>query len=160
MQETWSRRPADQAAIQGIVHEQVSAWNSGDATAYSRHFAPGGSFTNIFGMVFDGHEAFQARHAETFATFFKGSSRVENIRQIRFVTPDVAIIDIDAEVSHFGDMPPGIAISSDRVLRTRLQQVFVKRAGQWWSESYHNVAIEAAKTAVNTNDDKSVKRVI
>jgi hypothetical protein len=75
-------------------------------------------------MVFDGRDAFEQRHAESFATFFKGSTRQEKIRLIRFVTPDVAVLDVDKEVRGFARMPAGASIPADGVLRTRLQQVF------------------------------------
>ena len=68
---------ADEVAIQKIIEEEVTAWNSGDATSYSRHFARDATFTNIYGMVFNGHDAFEKRHWDTFATFFKGTTRVE-----------------------------------------------------------------------------------
>lgn len=134
---------SDEAAIQKIISEEVAAWNAGDATAYSRHFALEGTFTNIYGMVFDGHDAFQKRHAESFATFFKGSTRQEKIRRIRFVTRDVAIVDVNTEVTGFRRMPPGVPVPADGVLRTRLLQVFVKRSGEWWIETYHNVDVKA-----------------
>ena len=133
--------PADEAVIRKIVDEEVAAWNAGDATAYSRHFAPEGTFTNIYGMVFDGREAFEKRHAQSLATFFKGSTRQEKIRHLRFVSPDVAIVDVDTEVRDFGRMPPGLSLPAEGVLRTRLQQVLVKRGGEWWIEAYHNVAV-------------------
>jgi uncharacterized protein (TIGR02246 family) len=132
----------DKSAIRKIISEEVAAWNSGDAAAYSRHFAPKGTFTNIYGMVFEGHDAFEKRHAETFATFFKGSVRRETVRNIRLVTREVAIVDVDTEVTGFGKIPPGVAIQSDGVLRTRLQQVFVKYEGEWWIEAYHNVDVK------------------
>jgi uncharacterized protein (TIGR02246 family) len=132
----------DELAIRRIINEEVAAWNSGDAAAYSRHFASKGTFTNIYGMVFEGHTAFEKRHAETFATFFKGSVRRETIRNIRFVTHDVAIVDVDTEVTGFGKIPPGVTIQSDGVLRTRLQQVFVKYDDEWWIEAYHNVDVK------------------
>jgi uncharacterized protein (TIGR02246 family) len=135
--------PVDEAAIRKIVGEEVTAWNAGDAAAYSRHFATDGTFTNIYGMVFEGHDAFEKRHAESFAAFFKGSTRQETVRRIRFITPDVAIVDVDTEVRGFGNMPPGVSISPDGALRTRLQQVFVKRSGRWWIEAYHNVDVKA-----------------
>jgi uncharacterized protein (TIGR02246 family) len=150
VEETWGRRAADHAAIQTIIDEEVAAWNAGDAPAYSRHFAREGTFTNIYGMTFDGHDAFEERHAKTFASLFKGSSRAEKIRRVRFVRPEVAIVDVDTEVRGFGKMPPGIPAPSDGVLRTRLQRVFVKRGGQWWIESYHNVAV-AAQALVTGN---------
>jgi len=133
---------ADEVAIRKIIQEEVAAWNSGDATAYSRHFAPEGSFTNIYGMVFNGHDAFEKRHGETFTTFFKGSTRVEMVRRIRFVTADVAIVDVNTEVRGLANMPAGVTVGRDSVLRNRLLQVLVKRNGEWWIEAYHNVEVK------------------
>jgi hypothetical protein len=58
------------------------------------------------------------------------------------VTHEVAIVDVDTEVTGFGKIPPGVAKQSDGVLRTRLQQVFVKYEGEWWIEAYHNVDVK------------------
>lgn len=139
--------PQDEAAIRKIIESQVVAWNAGDGRAYSVHFAKDGGFANIFGMVMYGHEAFEKRHSEIFATFFKGTTKLESIRRVRFVTPDVAIVDVDTEVRGIKAMPAGVTLSPDGVLRTRLQQVFVKRDGAWWIEAYHNVDLKPAPAA-------------
>ncbi len=136
--------PADEAAIRKIVGEQVAAWNAGDGAAYSVHFAPEGSFTNIFGMVLYGHAEFEKRHVQIFKTFFKGTGRSMDVRRMRFVTRDVAIVNIDTEVRGVKAMPPGVSLPADGVLRTRLQQVLVKRNGKWWIEAYHNVDLKPA----------------
>jgi uncharacterized protein (TIGR02246 family) len=108
------------------------------------NFAKDGGFTNIFGMVMYGHEVFEKRHSEIFATFFKGTTGQGTIRRIRFVTPDVAIVDEDTEVTGIKAMPAGVTLGTDGVLRTRLQQVFVKRDGAWCIEAYHNVDLKSA----------------
>lgn len=136
--------PADEAAVRKIVDEQVAAWNAGDGKAYSVHFAPEGSFTNIFGMVLYGRAEFEKRHVHIFKTFFKGTARSVTVRRIRFVTPDVAIVDIETEVRGVKAMPTGVSLPPDGVLRTRLQQVLVKRNGGWWIEAYHNVDLKPA----------------
>ncbi len=133
--------PTDEATIRRLIKEEEAAWNAGDAAAYSRYFAPDGTFTNIYGMTFDGHDAFEKRHAESFATFFKGSTRQQTIRQLNFVSPDVAIVNIDTATTGVRTMPSDLPTPPDGVLRTRLQQVFVKRGGRWWIEAYHNVVI-------------------
>jgi hypothetical protein len=74
---------------------------------------------------------------------FKGTARKMSVSALRFVTPDVAIVDVDTEVRGVSAMPPGVMLPPDGVLRTRLQQVFVKRQGVWWIEAYHNVAVKA-----------------
>ena len=131
-----------EADIQQIIAEQVAAWNSGDAPGYARHFAEHGSFTNVLGTTVFGHMEFEQRHVRIFSTFFKGSVLEVSIRRIQFVTPDVAIVDLDAVVRGVHGMPPAVAISSDGCLQTRLMQVFVARAGCWWIEAHHNVDVK------------------
>lgn len=134
-----AQQSAAETAIRDIVAAQAQAWNAGDGVAYGRHVAPEASFTNIFGMVMYGSEAFVARHRQILATFFKGTTKRHDIRRIRFVTPDVAIVDIDNELRGIEAMPPGLPGPPDGVLKTQLMQVFVRRDGQWWVEAYHNV---------------------
>lgn len=129
----------DDAAIRAIVAAQATAWNAGDGAAYARHVAPEASFTNIFGMVLYGAPAFEKRHTEILATFFKGTIKHHQVRRIRFVTPDVAIVDIDNEVRGVRTLPEGLAVPVDGVLRTQLMEVFTRRDGRWWVEAYHNV---------------------
>jgi uncharacterized protein (TIGR02246 family) len=133
---------AAEAAIRAIVAEQVVAWNAGDGAAYARHLAPDASFTNLFGMVMYGAPAFIDRHSTILATFYKGTTKHHAIRRVRFVTPDVAIVDIDTEVRGAKNMPPGIVVPPNGVVKTQLMEVFVRRGGQWWIEAYHNVDVK------------------
>src|SRR2546430_8699674 len=63
----------DEAAIRNILQEEVAAWNKGDAQAYSQHFAADGTFTNVQGMFFTGHQAFLDRHEEIFKGMLRGT---------------------------------------------------------------------------------------
>jgi uncharacterized protein (TIGR02246 family) len=136
---------AAEQAIRQVVADQAAAWTAGDGAAYSSRLAPDASFTNLFGMVMYGKPAFEARHKEILATFYKGTTKKHAVRKIRFVTPDVAIVDIDNEVHGVKAMPAGIAVPPDGVIKTQLMEVFVRRAGQWWVEAYHNVDTKAAR---------------
>jgi uncharacterized protein (TIGR02246 family) len=134
--------PTAEAAIRAIIADQVVAWDAG--TRYSRHVAPDASFTNLFGMVMYGAPAFASRHNEILSTFYKGTKKTHVIHRVRFLTPDVAIVDIDNEVHGVKTMPGGIAVPPDGVLKTQLMEVFVRRDGQWWIEAYHNVDVKPA----------------
>ena len=134
-----------EAAIRAIVADQVVAWNAGDGGAYARHLAPEASFTNLFGMVMYGKPAFAQRHSEILATFYKGTTKHHAIRRIRFVTPDVALVDIDNEVRGVTAMPGGIVVPPDGVIKTQLMEVFVRRQERWWIEAYHNVDVKPTK---------------
>ena len=131
-------------AVRAIIAEQVVAWNAGDGTRYANHVAPDVSFTNLFGMVMYGATAFAGRHAEILSTFYKGTTKKHSVRRIRFLTPDVAIVDIDNEVHGVKAMPAGILVPPDGVVKTQLMEVFVRRDGQWWIEAYHNVDLKVA----------------
>ncbi|MEP6591827.1 MAG: SgcJ/EcaC family oxidoreductase [Gemmatimonadota bacterium] len=128
-----------ESQIRAIVEAQAAAWTAGDGTAYAKDLAPDASFTNLFGMVMYGAPAFAERHRQILATFYKGTTKHHAIRRIRFVTPDVAIVDIDNEVRGVTAMPAGIVVPPDGIVRTQLMEVFVRRGHRWWVEAYHNV---------------------
>jgi len=135
---------AAEAAIRAIVAEQAEAWTAGDAAKFSRHIAPNVSFTNLFGTVMYGASAFTARQTEILKSFFKGTTKRHSIRRIRFVTADVAIVDIDNEVHGVKTMPAGITVPPDGIIRTQLMEVFVRRNGAWLIEAFHNVDVKPA----------------
>jgi uncharacterized protein (TIGR02246 family) len=134
---------AGEAEIRAIVAAQVRAWNAGDGTAFAKDIAPEVSFTNLFGMVMYGAPTFAERQRQILATFYKGTTKHHVVRRIRFVTAEVAIVDIDNEVRGVKAMPAGIAVPSDGVVRTQLMQVFVRRGGRWWIEAFHNVDVKS-----------------
>lgn len=137
-----AQNAATDAPIRAIVAGQVVAWNAGDGVAFARHIAPEVSFTNIFGMSMSGAPAFTQRHSEILKTFFKGTTKRHVIRRLRFITPDVAIVDVDNEVHGVKTLPPGLTVPADGILKTQLMEVFVRRDGRWLIEAYHNVDVK------------------
>jgi hypothetical protein len=96
-------------------------------------------------MVMYGAPDFAKRHNEILSTFYKGTSKKHSIRRIRFVTSDVAIVDIDNEVHGVKSMPGGIIVPPDGVVKTQLMEVFVHRGDRWWIEAYQNVDAKPTK---------------
>lgn len=133
-----------EAPIRAIVAAQAAAWDAGDAELYAKDVAPDVSFTNLFGMVMYGASAFTERHRQILTTFYRGTTKHHTIRRIRFVTPDVAIVDIDNEVRGVKRMPAGIPVPADGIVRTQLMEVLVRRGERWWIEAYHNVDTKPA----------------
>jgi uncharacterized protein (TIGR02246 family) len=132
---------ADRAAIEALISAEDAAWNAGDAVAYSRAITPDCVFTNIFGAVFAGHPGFEAQHARIFSTIYRGTRLQQKVDHLRFVRPDVAIVDTTAKVTGTQSFPPGIQ-AQDGALVTKLLQVFVKENGTWQIASYHNVDVK------------------
>ena len=71
---------SDTTAIQNILQEEIDSWNKGDAETYSRHFAAGGTFTNILGLFFTGHKEFLVGHEQIFKGVFIGTGTTLTIQ--------------------------------------------------------------------------------
>jgi len=136
---------SDEVAIRKIVEEEVTAWNKGDAVAYSRHFAEDGTFTNILGEFYKGHDAFENEHAHILNTIFRGSTLQQDIVSLQFANPDVAVVEVLTAVSG-AKLPPARKDTLDAKgrLRTRLLQVMVRSGGAWKIVAYHNVEVKNA----------------
>ncbi|HET9743588.1 MAG TPA: SgcJ/EcaC family oxidoreductase [Terriglobales bacterium] len=136
---------ADEAAIRNIVNGEVAAWDKGDAVAYSAHFAPGGTFTNILGAFYTGHDAFAKEHDHIFKTIFRGSTLQQDIVSLQFADPDVAVVEVLTAVTG-AKLPSARSDTVDKKkrLRTRLLQVMVRRGGAWEIVAYHNVEVNNA----------------
>ena len=133
---------ADEIAIRKIIQDEVAAWNQGDAAAYSRQFATDGTFTNIRGQFFTGHEAFLKQHEVIFQGIFKNTKLQQEIVSLKFNGPDVAVVETLTSVSGMSETAPGTAMDSKGHLRTRLLQVVARRNGEWKIVAYHNVDIK------------------
>ena len=90
----------------------------GDAEAFAARFAADAGFTNVLGATHYGREAFRERHDAIFKTIYKGSIAKLDITKVRFIRPDVAIVDTDAALSGYAALPPGLRPGADGVMRT------------------------------------------
>ena len=135
---------SDETAIRSIVQDEIAAWNKGDATAYSRHFAADGTFTNITGQFFTGYDAFLKQHQVIFEGRFKQTTLQQDIVSLQFVRPDVAVVEVLTAVAGVvsGQLAQGTNPDASGRLRTRLLQVVAKQGGEWKIVAYHNVDVK------------------
>jgi len=131
----------DKAAIQAIVQSEGDAWNAGDAEAFAKYYAEDGSFTNVIGQQLYGRKAFIEQHARIFSTIYKGSHNDFSIGKIKFLRPDVAVVDIDGILKGANRLPPGLKALEDGALHVKLQEVMTKESGVWMIAAFHNVAV-------------------
>ena len=134
----------DETAIRRIIEDEIVAWNKGDAAAYSRHFAAEGTFTNIVGQFFTGHEAFLKQHEVIFEGRFKQTQLQQDVVSLKFVRPDVAVVEVLTSVSGVvaARLASGTSGDASGRLRTRLLQVVAKQGGEWKIVGYHNVDVK------------------
>ena len=132
----------DLTAIHKQLFERAAAWNRGDARAFTANFQDHGSFTNITGSVIRGRSLFEQRISDILGTIFKGSTLRMSIQTLRLVRPDVAVADVDAELTGFKGLPPGVR-ARDGTLHTQQLWVLVKEQNQWQMAAFHNVDVKS-----------------
>lgn len=135
--------PSDaEDSIRRLLDAQVAGWNAGDAAAWSQGYAPDAGFVNILGMQFQGRQANERRHAELFASLFKGSHLHLQSLAIRTLGDAMAIAEAVLDLTHFRGLPPGIRPSiGNELLRTRMLHVLVREGGGWRIVFSQNTAV-------------------
>jgi uncharacterized protein (TIGR02246 family) len=131
----------DEAAVRSIIKDEIAVWNAGDAAAFARHFAADGTFTNIRGQFFTGREAFTERHDFIFKGIYRGTTMKQDVVSLKFVRPDVAVVETLTAVIGIQKMPPGLSADDKGRLRSRLLQVMVKDGGEWKIAAFHNTDV-------------------
>lgn len=136
---------SDEAAIAQLMVQLAEAWNNSDVEAYAARYRPDGTFTNVNGARYVGHEEFKQRNAEILRGYLKGTTLTLTIRKLRFVRSDVAVADIDTQVDGVQGQPTAAQDGPNGSLRASSLMVLVKEEdGSWWITAYHNVWRAAA----------------
>ena len=130
---------SDAAEIEELTDVLMDAWNRGDANAFGARYRADGTFTNVNGTYHFGKDAFNRRHAEVFGGVFKGTTLSIAIRNLRFLTTDVAVVDAETTISNCSQAIRGMPVGVDGAAHTSLLMVLIKDAGEWGITAYHNV---------------------
>jgi len=136
---TLQHHTSDADAIRALVDDMTRAWNEGNASAYSARFTVDVDWTEATGLSSTGRDPFESRIDQQLKTIFRGSKLKQTVRKVRLLASDVAILEIEAELTGFTGLPRGLKAWPDGTLRIRLQEVLVKVAGAWWISGYHEV---------------------
>ncbi|HLW80894.1 MAG TPA: SgcJ/EcaC family oxidoreductase [Candidatus Acidoferrales bacterium] len=97
--QTTDAHAKDRAAIEHTLERFLDAWNKHDAHAFAMTFTEDADFTNVAGVHAHGRANVETFHARVFATLFKDSHQTAQIRSIRFLTPHLATVDVDWQMT-------------------------------------------------------------
>jgi uncharacterized protein (TIGR02246 family) len=90
---------ADSAAIKQCVAGWEDAWNRHDAHATAMAYVEDGDFSSTTGVPSHGWRELEAHYNEIFTTFLKDAHRTDTVRSIRFLSPEIAVVDIDWQMA-------------------------------------------------------------
>ena len=124
---------ADSAAIKQSVAAFSDAWNRHDSHAVAMRYVEDGDFSSTQGIPSHGAKELEEHYVSIFGTFLKNAHRTDTVRSIRFLTPSIAQVDIDWQMT--GAKTPDGADAPPR--KGLLNWVMTKQNGEWMITVYH-----------------------
>ena len=123
----------DEDAVRGLIAAFAEGWNAQDGAACARPFAEDADFTNIMGLKAHGRETIGGGHAEILATVFRGTKMTAQVEGVRFLRPDVAVVDATLGLAGPDGTPFPVAKSSSA------GYVATKENGVWSIAVFRNM---------------------
>lgn len=118
--------PGEEMAIRRILDDLSRAFEARDAELYARHFAEDADWENAFGGRARGRSEIQTFISRVYPLFARSAQTLLETR-VRFVTPDVAVADVDREIT--GQVSTrGVPLPPRRV---RTTHVLRREEGEW-----------------------------
>jgi uncharacterized protein (TIGR02246 family) len=84
---------ANDAAIKQVVAGISGGWNNHDAKAMCAPLAEDVQWVNWRGEVLHSRKEVEDQHATLFAGIYKNTHRTDEVRTIRYLTPELAAVD-------------------------------------------------------------------
>ena len=133
---------ADSAAIKQLIADFNESFTRHDAHATGMTFAEDGDLTNMFGVLTHGRKAIEARFASLFTGILKVAHRMDTVRSIRFLTPQVAFLDADTVITDT-KANDGSVIPDRKGL---LIAVLTKQDGRWLFSNFHEAEFPVTRS--------------
>jgi uncharacterized protein (TIGR02246 family) len=127
----------DEKNITQLFADAASAWDSGNGKRYASHFTENCDYVTFFGEHIKGEQAIAGSHQQLFDSFvMKGSTLHQQVKDIRFLTADIAIVHcVGAVKLRFQKKAP----TSRQSINTN---IVVRQNGQWKITAFHNCRVQ------------------
>jgi uncharacterized protein (TIGR02246 family) len=133
--------------LRSLVQRVLAAWERGDGRALAAEFAEDGDVVFLEGSCLQGRAQIEAVMQHLFETTLRGTRCLAQIKALRFVTPEVALIKTLG----------GVVFSEETVIpveRCSIQTfVAVRIRGTWSLASFQNTRMRAASLGIQPRAD-------
>ena len=117
---------ADEAAVRALYQQQMDGWNQGSGDAFAAVFTEGGDLVGFDGTHLKGRQEIAPFHQQLFDKWLKGSRLVGQVKDVRFLSPDIALMHAVGSTVMRGKSEPSPERDSIQTL------VAVRQEGDEW----------------------------
>lgn len=125
----------DVEEIKQAIADVERGFNTNDAALMNKHLAPDATVVNVMGIRLVGLEAIMAASETGLAGALRDQYARYEVRDVRFVRPDVALVHKEA----FATTKDGEPIDLDHAMNALY--VFVKQDGRWSITARQNTLV-------------------
>jgi uncharacterized protein (TIGR02246 family) len=132
---------ADRRAVEETIAALVRAWAAHDDEAYAEQFTADATYVTWVGTRYQGRADIAGSHRELWRKFLKGTVLADEITDIRFPSPDLAIVTGRGEVHPAG-----------KAKRLRKVQTYVlvrEPGGRWRIAAFQNTKRKSLAEAIS-----------
>src|SRR3712207_5108444 len=134
-------RTADEEAVRDLYRELMDGWNRGSGEDYAAVFTEDGDLVAFDGTHFEGREKIAPFHQELFDKWMKGSRLVGRIKDVRFLSPNVALMHAVGSTVMRGKSEPSPERESIQTL------VAVRQGEAWRLAAFQNTRVRPMRNA-------------
>lgn len=126
---------ADEAAVRDLYRRLLDGWNMGSGAAFADVFTEDGDLVAFDGTRFKGRGEIETSHQELFDRWMKGTHLVGEVRDVRFPSPDVAVMHAVGSTVMRGKSEPSPERDSIQTL------VATRESGGWRLAAFQNTRV-------------------
>jgi uncharacterized protein (TIGR02246 family) len=131
---------AVESGVKQALTDYIDGFNHHDASAVAAAFAEDAERTTVRGDVSHGRSAIEKSYAGLFGGILKNAHRTATLKSVRFLTPEIALVDADYEIT-------GRTTSSGTEqpqAKGLLSLVMTKHGDKWLITDFHEQEIAGA----------------
>lgn len=124
---------ADEKAVTAFMVGAQDLWNRHDINGYNNLYADDATLVNPAGAFSANKAEIVKLHLATNEHYFRYTSVAFDIQKIKFVTPEVALVNMKYNVTMTADatMPDGVKNSKGDKHSVAILHILVKKNGTW-----------------------------
>lgn len=128
-------RAVDEAEIRRLYEEFMEGWNRGSAQAFAAPFTEDGDLIGFDGTHLNGRREITSFHQPLFDKWLKGTRLVGEVKTVRFLSPDVALMHAIGGTVMRGKSEPSPERNSIQTLVAR------REGGRWRLAAFQNTRV-------------------
>jgi len=125
----------DETAVRALYQELMDGWNRGSGDAFAAAFTEDGDLVAFDGTHFEGREEIAPFHQQLFDKWLKGTRLVGEVKNVRFLSPDVAVMHAVGSTVMRGKSEPSPERDSIQTL------VATRQDGEWRLAAFQNTRV-------------------